>query len=84
MPDQDKLILSRETAAHLLEGTSFFKENPAAKEWQNLDKNLFIFLCRELCQLPVEEEENLNDYLARLEDFLKKIVNEELTAPSLP
>jgi len=84
MADQDKLILSRETAAHLLEGISFFKENPAAKEWQNLDKDLFIFLCRELCQLPVEEEENLNDYLARLEDFLKKIVNEELTAPSLP
>ncbi len=84
MPDQDKLILSRETAVHLLEGISFFKENPTAKEWQNLDKNLFIFLCRELCQLPAEEEENLNDYLARLEDFLKKIVNEELTAPSLP
>ncbi len=84
MPDQDKLILSRETAEHLLEGIFFFKENPAAKEWQNLDKDLFIFLCRELCQLPAEEEENLNDYLARLEDFLKKIANEELTAPSLP
>ncbi len=84
MPDKDQLILSRKTAEHLLEGISFFKENPAAKEWQNLDQDLFLFLCRELCQLPAEGEENLNDYLARLEDFLKKIINEELTAPSLP
>ncbi|MBP8591037.1 hypothetical protein KBI33_01025 [Candidatus Shapirobacteria bacterium] len=84
MPDQDKLILSRQTAELLLQGIAFFKENPTAKKWKNLDKDLFIFLCRELCQLPLEEEENFDEYLARAEELLKRIIGEELTAPSLP
>ncbi len=82
--DNKKLILSKESAQFLLEGLRFFQNNPQAREWHNLDKNTFLLLARDIAQFYPDEQETLGEYLVRFEFFLRRVVNNEELAPSLP
>jgi len=84
MVNEEKLILSLESAQFLLEGVRFFYQNPKAPNWNNLKRETFLVLAQHLSQLPPEKEEDLIDYLGRLEQYLSQIINQELTPPSLP
>ncbi len=79
-----KLILSKESAQFLLGGLQFFKENPQAKDWHNLNKDTFLLLARDVAQFYPDEEESLAEYLTRFESFLQRIINNEELAPSVP
>jgi len=84
MVNEEKLILSLESAQFLLEGVRFFHQNPKTPDWNNLKRETFLVLAQHLSQLPPEKEESLSDYLGRLEQYLNQIINQELIAPSLP
>jgi len=84
MVNEEKLILSLKSAQFLLEGVRFFHQNPKAPDWNNLKRETFLVLTQHLSQLPPEKEESLHNYLGRLEQYLSQIINQELTAPSLP
>ena len=84
MTNEEKIILSPQSAQFLLGGVNFFRQNPQAPDWNNLKKETFLVLVQHLSQLTPEEKESLTDYLGRLEQYLNQIVNQELIAPSLP
>ena len=79
-----KLILSKESAQFILEGLRFFKENPQATDWHNLNKDTFLLLARDVAQFYPDEKEKLSEYFVRFESFLQRIINNEELAPSVP
>ncbi|MDD3679254.1 MAG: CHAP domain-containing protein [Candidatus Shapirobacteria bacterium] len=84
MAEAKKLILSKESAQFILEGLNFFKKNPQAKEWHKLDKDTFLVLARDVAQFYPDKEESLEEYLLRFESFLRRIINSQELAPSIP